>query len=314
MPDYLAALQCAIDSSDIPLNVSRSHLQIDKTVRQLSTHIAKKVADKLTSTYAENQEEFFAIWPEIETIIKLGIIQDEKFRDKALDCLVWKNTKGTWTTLDAYLERNLEAHKDKVFYTIESHQDSSFLSLYQEKGIEVLISSSPLDTALMSTLEKKRAPLRFKRIDGDIDAAILDSSKDCTLLDSEGKTFGTKIAELISAKLGKEQIQVEAKSLASDALAGFIVLEEESRRMRDYFAMSKQQIPPSLFDKKTFVVNTNNKLITRLPALNDKDPELAKDLVLQLYELSLLSQREFEPSQVSGFVERSERLLQKILD
>jgi molecular chaperone HtpG len=66
-------------------------------------------------------------------------------------------------------------------------------------------------------------------------------------------------------------------------------------------------------NKKTFVVNTNNKVMSALPKLNEKDPELAKDLVLQLYELSLLSQKELEPSQLSTFIERSGRVLEKLL-
>ena len=100
LPDYLMALKGAIDSPDIPLNVSRSYLQMDKTVRQLATHIAKKVADKLSSLYISDKETFVKYWPDVELIVKLGILQDEKFYEKAKDFLIWRNLKDEWTTIE----------------------------------------------------------------------------------------------------------------------------------------------------------------------------------------------------------------------
>ncbi len=313
IPDYLTALKGAIDSPDIPLNVSRSYLQMDKTVRQLSTHIAKKVADKLSSFYQSDKEGFIKIWSDIEFIVKLGMIQDEKFHEKAEECLIWKNTKDEWTTIDEYIARNGETLKNKIFYTMDDKHTSPFLDLYKEKGIEVLYISSPLDTTLMSALERKKSGVQFQRIDGDIDASILDTSKDSSTVDADGKTDATKLSELFQEKLASDNVEVEAKSLASDTLPGFIVVGEDMRRMKEYMALSKQTMPSALFDKKKFVVNTNSKLINSLPELNAKDPDLAKDLITQLYELSLLSQRELDPSKLSEFVLRSNRVLEKLV-
>lgn len=305
MPEYLAALKGAIDSPDIPLNVSRSYLQMDKTVRQLATHIAKKIADKLSSSYESDRQAFTAIWPEIELIVKLGMIQDEKFNDKASSCLIWKNTEGSWTTAEEYIERAKEEHKNKIFYTADEKQDAAFLKLYKDKGIEVLCLSSAVDTTLMSSLERKKGGVKFQRIDGNIDEVILDRSKDKAAPDAE------ELSLLIKEKLAAD-VEVEAKSLASDTLPGFVLIEEEMRRMKEYFALSRQTVPSALFGKKTFVVNTNSKLVSALPKLNEKNPDLAKELVIQLYELSLLSQKELEPSQLSEFIERSSRVLEKL--
>jgi molecular chaperone HtpG len=313
IPDYLIALKGAIDSPDIPLNVSRSYLQMDKTVRQLAIHIAKKVADKLSSTYETDSESFIQAWPDIELIVKLGIIQDEKFQEKAQNFLIWKNIQGNWTTLEQYLERNQEMLKNKIFYTTDEKQSSSFLDLYKEKGIEVLYTSSPVDSTLMSALERKKADVQFQRIDGDISEVILDKSKDSTLLDAEGKTEATRLSELIAEKLGKDKVAVEAKSLASDTLHGFIVVNEEMRRMREYLALSQQSSAFPFPDKKTFVVNTNSKLVTALPKINAKNPELAKELVTQLYELSLLSQKELAPQDLSAFIQRSNTVLEQLV-
>ncbi len=313
IPDYLTALKGAIDSPDIPLNVSRSYLQMDKTVRQLATHISKKVADKLASTHESDKEAFLKIWPDIELIVKLGMMQDEKFQEKSKEFLLWKSTKGEWTTLESYLERNKELTGNKVFYTMDDKMESPFLHLYKDKGIEVLYSTSPVDSTLMSSLERSKPEVQFQRIDGDIDASILDPTKDKTLLDADGKTEATKLSELIAEKLGKDLVDVEAKSLASDSLPGFIVVKEDMRRMKEYLSLSQQTLPSSMLGKKTFVVNTNSKLITALPKINEKNPDLAKDLIVQLYELSLLSQKELDPSELSAFIQRSGRVLENLV-
>jgi molecular chaperone HtpG len=312
MPDYLMALKGAIDSPDIPLNVSRSYLQVDKTVKQLATHIAKKVADKLSSLYQTDKDTFAKTWPDVELIVKLGILQDEKFYERAKEFLLWKTTKQEWTTVEDYIERNKDSLKDKVFYTMDDKQGSRFLDLYIEKGIEVLYTSSPVDTTVLSHLERKKAPVSFQRIDGDIDDSILDKSRDKTALDSEGKTEGAKLADLIAAKLTHNNVQVEAKSLASNSLHGFILVDEEMRRMKEYFALSQQTMPFPLPDKKTFVINTNSPLINSLPKINEQDPELAADLITQIYELTLLSQKELEASALADFIVRSNRVLEKL--
>lgn len=312
MPDYLMALKGAIDSPDIPLNVSRSYLQVDKTVKQLAAHIAKKVADKLSSLYQTDKEAFTKTWTDVELIVKLGILQDEKFYERAKEFLLWKTTKEEWTTVEEYIERNKDSLKDKVFYTMDDKQGSHFLDLYIEKGIEVLYTSSPVDTTILSHLERKKAPVSFQRIDGDIDDSILDKSRDKTALDSEGKTEGARLADLIAAKLTKSNVQVEAKSLASNSLHGFILVDEEMRRMKEYFALSQQTMPFPLPDKKTFVINTNSPLINSLPKINEQDPELAADLITQIYELTLLSQKELEASALADFIVRSNRVLEKL--
>lgn len=312
IPDYLMVLRGAIDSPDIPLNVSRSALQMDRTVRQLSTHISKKVADRLSTTYQTEKERFLSSWQDVEMIVKLGILQDDKFYERAKEFLVWKNLAGEWTTLEQYIDRHKEDYKNKIFYCSDDRQNSHFLDLYKNKGIEVLHSQSPMDTPLMSFLEGKLSPAKFQRIDGGIDDAILDSSKEMTLLDADGKTEAARIAAFIRSHLSLDKVEVEAKSLASDSIPAFIVLDEELRRMRDYMALSGQPLPPTLTNKRTFVINTNSKLISSLYSLRDKDPELAKEMVDHLYELSLLSQKELEPSALSHFVERSNRVLEKL--
>ncbi|MBS0603793.1 MAG: molecular chaperone HtpG [Verrucomicrobia bacterium] len=311
IPDYLMILRGAIDSPDIPLNVSRSTLQMDRTVRQLSQHISKKVSDRLSSLYTAEREKFLQCWPDIEMIIKLGMLQDDKFYERSKDFLVWKNLSGEWTTVADYLERNREAYKGKIFYTSEDQQ-SHVLELYKQKGIEVLSASSMVDTPVISLLEGKFDDIKFQRIDGAIDETILDASREKTLLDADGKTESFKIAEFIRSKLGIASVDVEAKSLHGDSVPALLVVDEEMRRMRETMALAQQQMPPGLAAKRTFVVNTNSKLVQSIYQLKEKDPALAQEMVHHLYDLSLLSQRELEPAALSQFVARSNLILEKM--
>lgn len=314
IPDYLMVLRGAIDSPDIPLNVSRSYLQMDRTVRQLSTHLAKKVSDRLNSLYTNEKETFLSAWPDIEMIVKLGVLQDEKFYERSKEFLVWKTLLGEWTTAHDYQERHKDTYNGKIFYTSDDKNISPFLELYKEKGIEVLQATSPVDTPLMNFLEDKLSGARFQRIDGAIDETILDTSREKTLLDPEGKTEASRIADFIRSTLNIEKTEVEAKSLAADNVPAILVVDEQMRRMRETFALT-QQANASLFTPKlTFVVNTNSKLIQSLYGLKDKEPNLAKEIVQHLYELSLLSQKELAPSALSSFITRSSKVLESLVE
>ena len=310
IPEYLMVLRGAIDSPDIPLNVSRSALQMDRTVRQLASHISKKVSDRLATLHQNEREKFLSAWPDIELIVKLGAIQDEKFYERVKGALDFKNTQNRWTTIDEYLERNREKNREKIFYTSDEKNASPLLELY--KDLEVIYASSPVDTSLMNTLEEKLSPVKFQRIDAAIESSLVDASREKTLLDPDGKTVGAKIADFIRASL-PEKLEVEAKSLTSDTIPAFLVLNEDLRRMRDYMALSGQNFPLSMTDKKTFVVNTNSPLISGLYSLKNREPKLASDMVRHLYELSLLSQKELSAEQLSDFVKRSNEVLSGLI-
>lgn len=315
LPNYLMALRGAIDSPDIPLNVSRSYLQMDKTVRQLATHISKKVSDSLANLYRDDKDRFLKCWEDISMIIKLGALEDEKFYERVKTILLWKTMDGSWTTAEDYLERNRDKTKDKILYSRDEHP-SHFLEAYRHKNIEVLLANNFIDSYLINFLERKLSPVAFQRIDAEIDETILDKSREKTILDAEGKTEATRLADFVRAKLSDSNVEVEAKSMSTDTFPGFVVMDEKQRRMREYM----QTLDPSqaasmkgMFDKRTFIVNTNNPLIAAVHKLDQSNPELAKDLVMEVYELSLLSQKEMDPSSLSAFVSRTNRILEKLI-
>ena len=307
LPDYMMILRGAIDSPDIPLNVSRSYLQVDQNVRQLSSHIAKKIADRLSVYYKTEKDKYIDSWSEIEMFLKLGILQDEKFYERVKDLLIWKNSEGNWTTVAEYLERSSEK---KVYYS-SSDRDSPLLQMYKEKKIEILFTSSPVDTALISFLEEKLS-CKFQRIDGSLDESLVDASRAKTLLDSDGKTEAARIADFIRSALDKQELEIEAKSLISDHLPALLVLDENQRRLRDYMALTQGKSASPYQPKKTFIVNTNSKLIQTMAKLQDKQPDVAKEMAKGIYDLSLLSQREVDPGDIDRVISQQTQILEKL--
>lgn len=311
LPEYLMILRGAIDSPDIPLNVSRSYLQMDKTVRQLGGHISKKISDRLSTLYKNEKDKFLSYWEDLEMIIKFGALQDEKFYERIKEFLVWKNTEGQWTTVEEYHERNTSKTQNVIYYAQEEKFTSHFLDIYRKKGIEVLVASSHLlDQSILSLLERK-TDFKFQRIDAHLHETLLDPSQEKMLLDAEGKTEGRKIAELFQKKLDME---VEAKSLATDSLPAFLMLKEEERRFRDSLAYHNKEMLKSsrAFMKPTFVVNTNSKLIHAIYSMEQKNPELAKEMAMAVYDLTLLSQKEMEVENLPSFVSRNTSILEKL--
>jgi molecular chaperone HtpG len=314
LPDYLTMLRGAIESPDIPLNVSRSHLQMDRTVRQLSGHISKKVSDSLTALYKSDRDRFLSAWKDISVIIKLGAVEDEKFFERIKALLLWRAVDGMWMTAEEYLERNREKTKDKIFYTAHETHAEHLLQAYRDKQIEVLCTDNPIDPYLIHTLEKHLSGVRFQRIDANLDDALVDTSREKTILDAEGKTPAGRLADFVRRKLDVPHVEVEAKSLASDSLPGILTIEEELRRYRDYI----KAVDPDkaalggLADQRTFIVNTNSPLIDAIVKLDTQDPALASELVQEVYELALLAQRELKADSLGAFVARSHKILEAL--
>lgn len=302
LPDYLTILKGVIDSPDIPLNVSRSYLQVDQNVKQLSSHISKKISDRLTSLYKTDKDKFINAWEDIEMIAKLGILQDSKFFERIRDCLIYKNTKGEWTTLKDYLER---ASDKKVYYT-NSDKPSSVLNLFHEKNLEVLVAAQPIDTAVIQLLEEK-FEATFQRIDAKIDDLFVDSNE-------TGKKFSQEslqsVASFISKALEEKQVQVEAKALASEKLPALLVMDENQRRLRDYMTLTQGK--NSFEAKKTFVVNINHNLVQLIEKLSQTKPDIATSLSVSLYDMSTLSQRELNPQDLENVVARQTEILEKL--
>lgn len=239
--------------------------------------------------------------------LKLGILQDEKFYDRVKDLLIWKNNEDVWTTVAEYLERHPEK---KVFYAVAAHA-SPLLQLYKDKKIEILFTASPIDTAVIQRLEEKLS-VSFQRIDGACPDDLLDATREKSLLDADGRTEAAKVADFIRASLDRKELEIEAKSLASDQLPALLLLDENQRRFRDYMTLTQGKSATLMQPKKTFIVNTNSKLIQAIHRLSSKQPEIAKEMAQGVYDLSLLAQREVESGEIDRVLSSQNQILEKL--
>lgn len=313
IPDYLMVLRGVIDSPDIPLNVSRSYLQVDRTVKQLSAHISKKVSDSLSTLFKNDRPRYENSWKDIAPIIKLGAVQDDKFYDRVKDFLIWKTTENAYVTLQEYHDRNDSKIPGKVLYTFDDKQLNHLSDLYHQKQIDILIADFRLDPYVFNTLEKKNGGTKFKRIDAEVGDHLIDKEKENTMLDAEGKTEAGRLADFYRHNLPNDSYEVEAKSLASSELPALLMMDEQERRMRDYFQMMNPEGQSfGAHTKKTLVLNTNNPFVRALPKMGAKHPALAKELAEEVINLSLLSQREMGADDLQGFIRKTTKLLEQL--
>jgi molecular chaperone HtpG len=305
LPDFLTILKGAIDSNDIPLNVSRSYLQMDNTVKKLGSHISKKIFDKLYNLYTTEKEKFISYYPDIEVIIKLGILQDEKLFEKAKQFLIYQNTKDEWNTIEEYISKSKDK---KLFYTQKDKTTKDLIDLYDD--IDVLYTNPYIDSAMINLLESK-LDIKFISIEGSIDESIIDKKNEKNILDKDGKTLSSKLASFFKSSLEAADLEVEAKALKNKNLPSFLMTKEEDKRLNDYMQMQNQSFNMPI--KKTLVINTNNSLIEKIEKLKAKDINLAKELSKQIYSLAKLSQKDLSKNDLTDFITNSTNILEKLI-
>ncbi len=304
IPEFLMLLKGVIDCPDLPLNVSRSFLQNDGYVKKISSHITKKVADKLTSIYNNERENYEKYWDYINIFIKYGCLRDEKFYEKVKDVIIYKDIDGKYLTLDEYLDGKEE--KD-VYYVSDPQTQSQYINMFKNQGLNDVVLPSMMDTHFISLVEMKQTGVKFKRID----SAINDIS-DNTEKDDSTKEQEEKLIEKFKNEIKDDTLKIEVQSLKDDSIPAVILLGEQSRRMQEMYKAYGQQMAgmaDMFHDEFTLVLNSNNSLIKKIDTLNDEDANLVIDHV---YDLAKISHSPLPAEQMTKFIERSNKLLEKL--
>lgn len=304
IPEFLMLLKGVIDCPDLPLNVSRSFLQNDGYVKKISSHITKKVADKLTSIYNNERENYEKYWDYINIFIKYGCLRDEKFYEKVKDVIIYKDIDGKYLTLDEYLDGKEE--KD-VYYVSDPQTQSQYINMFKNQGLNAVVLPSMMDTHFISLVEMKQPGVKFKRID----SAINDIS-DNTEKDDSTKEQEEKLIEKFKNEIKDDTFKIEVQSLKDDSIPAVILLGEQSRRMQEMYKAYGQQMAgmaDMFHDEFTLVLNSNNSLIKKIDTLNDEDANLVIDHV---YDLAKISHSPLPAEQMTKFIERSNKLLEKL--
>ena len=324
IPEFLMLLKGVIDCPDLPLNVSSSALQNDGTVKKISEYISKKVADKLTGMCKTDRENYEKYWDDISPFIKYGCIKDDKFYDRIKDCLLFKNLDGKYLTLQDFVAENKkedtaeavketestenaeEKQKEKtvLFYVTDEVQQSQYINLFKEQGIDAVILKHNIDSAFITHLERQDDTIKFERIDADVNADMKEEVSEEDLKEEK-----ETLTDVFHKALNNDKLEVKVEKLKNASVSSMIVLSEETRRMQDMMKMYNMYgMDPNMFGgPATLVLNANNELVQYI--FNHKDSEHVPMMCEQLYDLAMLSHKPLAPEEMTKFITRSNKIM-----
>ena len=332
IPEFLMLLKGVIDCPDLPLNVSRSALQNDGFVKKISDYITKKVADKLSGMCKTDRENYEKYWDDISPFIKFGCIKDEKFCERMMEYVLFKDLNGKYTTMNEYLEAQKPADgeaeaekaeekteektdekadggekeipKTTIYYVTDEIQQSQYINMFREQKMDAVILKDSIDTPFISHLEAKNEKIRFQRIDAD----VTDSMKE-EVSGEELKGETDALTALFRKALNNDKLEVRVEKLKNEKISSMITLSEENRRMQEMMKMYNMYgMDPSMFGTSTtLVLNANNALVKYL--FENPESEHSTMICEQLYDLAMISHQPLNPEAMTKFVNRSNEIM-----
>ncbi len=276
VPEFLTLLHGVLDSPDIPLNVSRSYLQSDSNVKKISSHITKKVADRLEEIFKKDREQYEKKWDDLKLFIVYGMITEEKFYDRAQKFALLKNEAGKYFTFEEYEELIKKNQTDKnktlvYLYTTNKEEQYSYIQAAKARGYDVLIMDGQLDTHFLNHLETKLKDSRFARVDSDIIDKLIEKEET-----RESRLSATQKADLtpiFQAHLPGSEMNylVSYESLSEEDVPVMITQSEFIRRMKDMQELSgAASMYGNMPDSYNLVVNSNHPLVSRIAEQAEK--------------------------------------------
>jgi len=307
IPEFLMLLKGVIDCPDLPLNVSRSALQNDGFVKKISDYITKKVADKLSGMCKTDKENYEKYWDDISPFIKYGCLKDDKFDDKMKDYILFKNLDKKYLTLPECLEENKEKHENTIFYVNDEIQQSQYINMFKEEGIDAVILDHSIDEPFISHLEQKNEGVKFLSISSDLNSSF---KEEISSEDEDYKEKNEKLKDIFKKALNNDNLEVQAEKLKDASISSMITVNEESKRMQDMMKMyGMNTMDPSMFGGAgiCLILNLNNDLVKFCLDCEDEDK---RNLVAnQLYDLALLSHKQLTADEMTAFIKRSNDIM-----
>lgn len=308
IPEFLLLLKGVIDCPDLPLNVSRSALQNDGFVKKISDYITKKVADKLSGMCKTDKENYEKYWDDISPFIKYGCLRDDKFNEKMTDYIIFKNLEDKYVTLPEYLEAGKEKHENQVFYVTDLKEQSQYVNMFKEEGLDAILLTTNIDTPFITHLEQKNQNVHFLRIDSELSDNFVEETEE----DEEtAKANADKLTEIFRKALDNDKLEVKVQRLKNANVSSMITESEESRRMQDMMRMYNMGgFDPSMFGGSagtTLVLNSGNALVQYI--LEHEEGDHTKTICEQLYDLALIAHKPLEPDAMTKFINRSNEIL-----
>ena len=306
VPEFLTLLRGVIDSPDIPLNVSRSYLQVDSAVKKISNYITRKVGDKLNSLIKKDRKKYEEKWNDIKIIIEYGMLSEDKFFEKSDSFSIYPDTNNNFYTFDELIKSIEKNHTDKdgktiILYASNVDEQDSYIKAAESKGYKVLLLDSPIVPHLIQKLESKKENISFARVDSDsIDNLIKKEDNIISKLDDKEKDM---LKTYIEAVIPKEKYTIQLEALDSKELPFIITQPEFMRRMKDMQQSGGNNMFGSMPEIHNVIINVNNDLVNTI--FNSKSKAKRERLIKQSLDLARLSQNLLKGEELTSFIKRS---------
>ena len=305
VPEFLGLLRGVIDSPDIPLNVSRSYLQSDTSVKKITNYITRKVADKLSSIFKNERENLESKWNDIKVVIEYGMLTEDKFYDKAESFNLYPSVDEKYYTYQELEDKIKDLQTDKdgnliVLYAQNREEQYTYIESAKEKGYEVLLLDSPIIPHLIQKLESKKEKLKFSRVDSDtLENLIKKDDQVISKLSDEEKE---KLKPMIESAVSEDKYTVQLEALDSNSLPFMLAQPEFMRRMKE-MQQTGGGAMGSMPDMYSLIVNTNHELVSKI--LNTRTEKKRTSLIKQSVDLAKLSQNTLTGKELTDFINRS---------
>ncbi|WP_185859412.1 molecular chaperone HtpG [Blattabacterium cuenoti] len=306
VPDFLSLLRGVIDSTDIPLNVSRSHLQSNTSVKNISRYITRKVSDKLNSLFLSNREDFQKKWEDIKIIVEYGMISTQNFFDKAIKFLIFYTIDNVYFTLKEFKEKISQIQKNKegkiVFlYSSDKEEQHSYIKEAKDRNYEVLILDSPLSVHLIQKLEFYDKEISFVRVDSDHIEKLIDKEKkyDSELSEKEKQD----LKNLINTHLVDDyKFSIQLENLSKKDYPFLIIVPEFLRRIKEMNSIGRDLVERDQKKYYQLIVNTNHILMKKI--LQETFEEKRKEMIQEALNLTLLSKNLLHGKNLTDFISK----------
>lgn len=295
LPHYLRFIKGVVDSSDLPLNISRQRLQQDRHITQIKKWLTRKVLDWFTELREKEPENFQKLWAEFGRALKEGVSSDYENKDKLLPLMLFEssNDPKELTTLKAYVERMKPEQTEILYLTGESRkviENSPHLEASKQKGYEVLYLSDPVDELLVQHVHEYEGKRLKSVTKGTVHLGTEEEKKQ---LEEEIKKKQEEYASFLEAcqkKLDEHVKQIRLSTRLVDSPACLVTEEHEySPHLERLLQKGKGGGPKQ---RRIMELNAGHPIVTQLYErykANGEDPSVADSMEL-LFELALVAE------------------------
>ncbi len=317
VPDFLGLLKGAIDSVDIPLNVSRSSLQGDPNIKKISNYIIKKVSESLKKLFNSDRERYEKAWEDIGLFVKYGCMQDSKFDEAMRRFVLFRNSENKLVTLEEYQASVPEAYreklKDKYVYFEKNQSDEALRKQLLAEGIHVLETDQYIDPHFLQHAEMSKLgeqSFKFSAVDSEVEN-LLDAAQ-TTPEDMKVKDLFRQILVGDNKEI-EGKLDVDVKNLKNSSSSAYFKVDEHMKRFQQ-MTKSMGNTAFSMPIKKTLVVNPRNALIQNALKIWEKGEkkDLAEKICHHVQDLATLSSEGLTSEDKEKFVTRSQALVQEL--